>query len=110
MVFISYSWHDKIYANSLVRFLKSNDILYWIDEVRMNLEEPLEEQIIDGLKKADYYIKIQSSNSKNSEWVSFEEYQASKFIESHKRLNINKESLCITQCDHAIAYRLQQIH
>jgi hypothetical protein len=71
-VYISYSHHDKKYADLIAKLLKEHGHKVWIDTWRLKAGDNLVEKINDGLKKAEALIVIVSNNSLGSEWVRYE--------------------------------------
>ena len=72
MIFISYSWLDKAFAETVVDGLQRARTPYWIDSERLDLEKNLAGQIVRGLKQSSSILLIESFSSAASPWVQFE--------------------------------------
>jgi hypothetical protein len=72
VIFVSYSWADSETVLSCVEHLKVMGCGIWIDFERLNLEDALAPQIIDGLRTCDSVLLFDSERARLSPWVSFE--------------------------------------
>lgn len=71
-VYISYSHHDKKYADLIANSLREHGHKVWIDTWRLKAGDNLIEKINEGLKETEALIVIVSNNSLGSEWVRYE--------------------------------------
>ena len=72
MIFISYSWVDKAFVNSVRKAIGSLGLYCWIDHENLDLTRCLETQIYFALKQSNFMLQIVSDASNKSDWVKFE--------------------------------------
>lgn len=68
-VFLSHNSKDKPKVRKIADVLIKEGIEVWIDEVEMNIGDPLIEKIAEGIKETDCLIAFISANSVHSNWV-----------------------------------------
>lgn len=71
-VFISYNHNDKEFANRIVEFLAKKGIKVSIDAKEMAPGQPIEEFIVDQVRKHGFVLSLVSKNSLRSGWVGLE--------------------------------------
>lgn len=71
-VFISYNHKDKEFANRIVEFLEKKGIKVSIDANEMAPGQPIEEFIVDQVRKHGFVLSLVSKNSLRSGWVGLE--------------------------------------
>lgn len=72
MIFVSYSWEDRPAAELLTRLFDEQGIPYWVDSEQLDLNRPLEPQILAGLLRASAVAYLDTAASRSSYWVEFE--------------------------------------
>lgn len=68
-IFISYSHHDKVFANKLADSLKTAGYEPWIDTQSIKVGENLIEKTDQGLSQSDYIVAVLSKSYSQSRWV-----------------------------------------
>jgi TIR domain len=76
MIFISYSWKDRLVAEALCDHLDRSGVEYWIDSERLDLHRRISDQIILALINSTTLLLVESVHSVCSQWVSFERQAA----------------------------------
>ena len=87
-IFISYSKKDRQKARRIANYLKKYGVDVWIDEVCIQIGDPLIGKITEGIDKVDYLIALISKNSITSEWVTKELYFAMNQEIENKRVKV----------------------
>jgi hypothetical protein len=76
MIFVSYSWRDRLEMTSLLDLFEERGVPYWVDSTQLDLRRPLQPQILAGLLCASAVAYLDTSASRASPWVRFELLQA----------------------------------
>ncbi len=71
-VFISHSSKDKVAVRNLAERLKSDGLKVWFDEWEIKPGDLIPLKINKGLEQSRILILVMSSNSSESDWVTFE--------------------------------------
>lgn len=72
LVFLSYSHRDTAFVDRLVPALERRGIEVWRDVKQIRGGQSITKRVEDGLRKADYYLLVLSTNSLGSPWVDLE--------------------------------------
>lgn len=72
MIFVSYSWKDKSKVLDIVNKIRKQGHQVWVDYENLDLNKPLEGQILRAIENCDQFLQIISKNSEKSKWVAFE--------------------------------------
>ena len=72
MIFISYSWVDKVFARYMHRILNTAEIEVWIDYQKLNLNRAIEPQLEKAVSQAEGLLLLDSPSSRASSWVRYE--------------------------------------
>lgn len=72
MMFISYSWKDRLHVESLCARMRATGTEYWLDSERLDLERELGPQLLSAVSRATGLILVDSSASRMSRWVELE--------------------------------------
>src|SRR6476469_1057723 len=71
-VFVSYSSHDREFADRLARDLYRLSVEVWMDEWRMHAGDEIGHVLTQNIAAYDYFCIILSPRSVRSDWVLFE--------------------------------------
>lgn len=94
MIFISYSWKYKEKAQNIVKTLRQNGEDVWVDDERLDLTQPLEEQIEKGIKECNRFLQLYSDNIPRTAWMCFE-YKIA--LNCFKRIELIELESCISK-------------
>ncbi len=97
MIFISYSWKYKEKTQKFIELLRENGKEVWVDNERLDLSLPLEEQIESAIKKCEIFIQLCSKKYPKTNWMDFEYKIAKNYINPKKIQKIKLESQCLTK-------------
>jgi len=93
-IFFSYSWKDRPIAMRIYDDLVNSGLSVWRDQVSGNYGVNIYSEVSETIKQCEGYILLDSSNSRQSDWVK-NEY---RMFEASKKLNPNKKiAICLVE-------------
>jgi len=76
VIFISYSWRNRLMAESVMACLNQFELPYWIDSEALDLRRDIHQQILDAISESSAVLCINTPEARSSSWVAFELQQA----------------------------------
>ncbi len=71
-VFLSYSFHDKEFAQHLATDLRKEDVKVWLTDEQIKVGDRIKDTIRNGISSSQWVIIILSKNSSRSDFISIE--------------------------------------
>lgn len=93
MIFISYSWQDRVSVDIIEIALRRMGLLYWIDRKYLDLRLSLQPQILRAIRHSSQILCIGSEASRRSPWVCYELKVASILGKGISEFDANHKSL-----------------
>lgn len=82
-IFFSYSWNDQPLASRIYEKLNSKrEVVVWRDQVNGEPAIDIQKRIENEINQSDYFLLLDTSNSRRSNWV---KYEISTFLKSKNK-------------------------